>query len=291
MGLTPIRTGRFVACFIAFLGMFFLLLNRVLVAVLEMAGGLVDLALARYNNFTGRFAAQNFAEDKQLLNLVHDAADLLPLAGTAASIVLVFAIIFLVIAVIGLAFPRNFVHVLVAMKCLKWADSNAVGVGTGENPGEAEARVSFTAKQKKILGIVIGAIIIVSGAIFGITFALKSAEISRVQTVVEDLNQNALKYINAQKAYFGKTKTVGNASTLKLDASWESDFFTFTVGKSSFKAVLKSEVGTCIAGSEWRVAAEVSGFFTKELKLGRYTPKTPSCAAMTPDFKKLGRKK
>ena len=72
-GLTPIRTARTISGVIALVGMLVLLIQRVLSGVLVMAHEMLSLAFARYGNFTGRFAANNFAEDKKLLSLLQAA--------------------------------------------------------------------------------------------------------------------------------------------------------------------------------------------------------------------------
>ena len=119
-GLAPVRAARLIASLFALMGMVFLLLERVLSAVLEMASGGVALGLARYNNFTGRFAAQNFSEDKELLGLLKEVESLLPMADVALVVLLVIAVLLILVAAAGLAFPRQMVHILVATKLLKW---------------------------------------------------------------------------------------------------------------------------------------------------------------------------
>ena len=133
VGLAPVRTARLIASLIALMGMVFLLIQRVLSAVMVMASDGVRMGLTRYNNFTGRFAAQNFAEDRQLLKLLKEVQDLLPMASSALTVLMIVAIVFLVVALVGLAFPRPFTHVLVALKLLKWADADNVSEEGGSD--------------------------------------------------------------------------------------------------------------------------------------------------------------
>ena len=119
-GLTQVRTARLIASLIALVGMVFLFLERALAAVLEMASEGVQLGLTRYDSFTGRMALQNFAEDRQLFKMLQDVQELLPSAESALSVFLFIAIVLLAIAVVGLALPRFFVHILVTLKLLKW---------------------------------------------------------------------------------------------------------------------------------------------------------------------------
>ena len=123
-GLTTTRTARFIATMFAVLGMFFLLVERALSSVLVLAQTGVDKGLARYNNFTGRFAAKNFADDRELLALLRDAKDMLPMADTLLTLLFIAGILVLVIAVFGLAFPKQFVQILVALHLLKREEPN-----------------------------------------------------------------------------------------------------------------------------------------------------------------------
>ena len=79
-GFTPVRTVRVLFAVIALFGMFILFMERALGVVLVMAQQMLNLAFARYGNFTGRFAAQNFAEDKKLLSLLQQLKDFMPTA-------------------------------------------------------------------------------------------------------------------------------------------------------------------------------------------------------------------
>ena len=149
-GLTPIRTGRLVSAFFAFIGMILLFLNRVLSAVLEMAGQGVQMGLSRYDNFTGRFALDNFPEDRELMALLKQAADLLPVASDALAFVLFLSIVCIVVAVAGFVMPRNVVHILVALKILKW---------TGDYYDDDDGNdVGLTDAQKKITISAIGGV-------------------------------------------------------------------------------------------------------------------------------------
>ena len=114
------RTARVISTLVALMGMVFLLLQRVLSAVLQMATDGLNLGLARYNTFTGRMALQNFPEDRQLFKLLKDVQSILPTADSVLTVLMVVAIVLLAVALVMLAFPRPCVHVLVAFKILKW---------------------------------------------------------------------------------------------------------------------------------------------------------------------------
>ena len=119
-GFTPIRTVRLVSAVVAVAGMFCLLVQRILSIAMTMAQEILDLAFARYGNFTGRFAANNFAEDKKLLSMLNELKGLIPTVETALTLLLVLSVVLFVIALVGLALPRQSGHVLVALKLLKW---------------------------------------------------------------------------------------------------------------------------------------------------------------------------
>ena len=79
--LTSVRTARLVASLIAILGMFCFAVERALTKVCLMAKDGVQMGLNRYSNsFTGRFAAENFSDDKKLLDVLRQANELFPIA-------------------------------------------------------------------------------------------------------------------------------------------------------------------------------------------------------------------
>lgn len=286
-GLTPVRTARLIACVIALVGMVFLFLERVLSAVLEMAADGVKLGLARYNNFTGRFASQNFAEDRQLLSLLKEVQNLLPSAESALTLFMVIAIVLLVIAVLGLALPRQFVHVLVALKLLKWETGEAAPEESGESLRDVLAKVGNIPLKKIALPciVVLGVVI----AVFAVRSCHETVKAASVSDSIEEMQQKALQYMDAQKAYFAKNKVVGNANALQMADSLSTGSFEYRISGGRFTAMSKVPLENCPAGTKWSVSASTKGIFEKELVLYRSAPKDTSCAKFTPDFKKLGR--
>lgn len=282
-GLTAVRTGRLVAAFNGVLGMLFLLLNRVLGVVLDMANNAVGMGLARYNNFTGRFAADNFEEDKQLLGILQEAKELLPMADTALSILMFLSVVFIAIAVLGLLMPRNFVHILVGLKLLKWVPKGGEHTKGGSS--------SLTPFQKKIVLGSFGGIVILLIACVGISSCMEKAEIQMKQNYVKNMQEEALVYINAQKDFYARNQKIGGPKSLQLPDSLETPGFSFKVTGSRFVAVSKVQIDSCAAGAKWQISSSVKGFFTQELQLYRQPPKDSACAALTPDFKNLGRVK
>lgn len=282
-GLAVVRTGRLVAAFNGVLGMLFLLLNRVLSAVVDMAGNAVNMGLARYSNFTGRFAADNFEEDKQLLALLKEANELLPMADTALTVLMVLSIVFIAIALLGLLMPKNFVHVLVSLKLLKWVPKGGEATKGGKS--------SLSPFQKKIALGSVGGLAFLILACAGISSCMEKVEIQTKQNYVKNMEEQALVYVQAQKDFFKRNQKVGGPKGLQLPDSLETDGFSFKVTGSRFIAVSKVQIDSCKAGAKWQISSSVKGFFTQELQLYRQPPKDDYCAALTPDFKNIGRVK
>lgn len=286
-GLTPVRTARVISALIALMGMVFLFLERALAAVLQMASEGVQLGLTRYDSFTGRMALQNFAEDRQLFKMLQDVQGLLPSAESALTVLLFIAIVLLAIAVVGLALPRFFVHILVTLKLLKWETDGTEE--EGEKTSFREIIENIGEIPLKKLAIPAAAIVVLAGGFAGIRSCLESAKLASVDSAVEDLEQHTLDYIKAQKAYFGRTKTVGGPMALQLPDTSSSDYFEYKVTGARFTAISRVPIENCPAGTKWSVYSEAKGVFTKELALYRQPPKVPACISITPDYKNIGR--
>ena len=286
-GLTPVRTARLIACVIALVGMVFLFIERALSAILVMAADAVKLGLARYNNFTGRFASQNFAEDKQLLGLLKEVQQILPSAETALTVFMAISILFLVVAILGLTFPKQFVHILVALKLLKWETGEAAPEESGESLREVIAKVGNIPLKKIALPciVVLGGVI----AVFAVRSCHETVKAASVSDSIEEMQQKAVEYIEAQKAFYAKSKVVGNAAALQIPDSLSTSAFEYKVTGGRFTATSKVPLENCPAGSKWSVSASTKGFFEKELVLYRSAPKDSACAKITPNFKNLGR--
>lgn len=287
-GLTPVRTARLIASLLALMGMVFLFLERVLSAVLEMASGAVSLGLARYDNFTGRFAAQNFPEDRKLLALLKEVEAILPSADTYLTVFLVIAIVLLVIAVLGLVMPRNFAHVLVALKLLKWE----TGMGDdAEDPNLRETLEKLGNIPLKKFALPLVFVVALVGVIFAVRSCHQTVQENNYTEAIEEMTQQSLLYIDAQKAFFAKNNVVGNAKSLQLYDSSSTDAFEYRITPSRFTATSKVQIGNCPAGSKWSVSASAKGLFAKELSLFRSAPKDTNCNKFTPEYKNLGRVK
>ena len=301
--LTPVRTARLIASLIAFLGMFAFGVERVLTKVLALANHGVQMGLNRYSNsFTGRFAASNFSDDKNLLILLRQAKDLLPTADKALLVLFIVSIVLFIVAAFGIAFPKQFCHILVSLKLLKWQDGVVVnGVSV---IGSSDGGTPVFKKFKKHCGKVVAflkriplkywifaacSLAFVLILVFGVRGCSVGNVFGNTQDVTDDLTEQTLYYINAQKAYFAKNNTVGGPKALKMPDSLTTDYFTYRMTGSRFTATLNKNIKECPAGSRWMVSASTKGIFSIDLVLFRTAPKDTNCVFIQPEFKKLGR--
>ena len=302
--LTPVRTARLIASLIAVFGMFVFAVERVLTKVCLMAKDGVQMGLNRYSNsFTGRFAAENFSDDKKLLDVLRQAKDLLPTADNALLVLFILSIVLFIIAAFGLAFPKQFCQMLVAMKLLKWQDGVVLqdmklsgtpseGPSVSDKLKELCGKIAAAAKkvQPKYWIFIGCSLAFVLVLVFGVRGCSTPSVFGGSQAVSEDLAGQTLYYIQAQKSFFAKTNKVGGPKSLQMPDSLKSDYFTYRVTGGKFTATLNKNVKDCPAGSRWSVSASTKGFFTVELVLYRSAPKDTNCVFISPDFKNLGRK-
>lgn len=319
-GFTPIRTVRFIASLIAFFGMILFAFERVLTAVYRIAGNAVRTGNGLTDSFMVRFASENFSGVKKLLGILDQVKELLPLANKGLLVLFIVSVTLMVIAAFGLTFPRQFGHVLVAMKFLKWQGGLAAvasvasdaphPVVSGKGVSKKFNRMSKGIKRlwgktvawcKKMFAtlkklqlkywiFIVAAIVFVLILVFGVRGCSTVSVFGGPQAVTDDLTEQALFYIKAQKAYFAKNKAVGGPKSLQLPDSLMTDHFTYRVSGSRFTATLNKDVKDCPAGSKWSVSASTKGFFTVDLVLYRQAPKDTNCTIIAPDFKNIGRK-
>jgi hypothetical protein len=261
----------------------------VLTAVLAIATDAIHLALARYSNFTGRIASRNFAEDKQLLAMVKDVNALLPTAETALTILLVIGILILLVAVVCIAFPKQAVHVLVALRLLKW-DMVEPMEGLLDDAEPVVATPLSKRTKITIAGCSAGIVLLVVLLAVFSGFSERQ-QVANVESALKDMQDWAAGYVDAQKAYFARNNDIGGPKSLQLPDTAQTDYFKYKVTGSRFVAENKVQLGSCAAGNKWTVSSSTKGFFTKELVLYRSLPKDTACASLTPEFKNIGRHK
>ncbi len=293
MGLTPARTGRFISACFTILGTVFLtisiVVNHLLTGLLPLAQGMVKDGLALYDSFTGRLAVSNISGHKELLEQLKVAKGMMPSEGllsfahVCVPLLITLAVILLGLAIFGFVKPVLLCSCLTRIKLLKWGGEASV-------PGTPSAFLlklkSVPLKVYAIAGGVFAGIVLVAVVIAVACGPSKKIPAKKIM----DLEKRATDYVVAQKTYFNRSKTVGDASALGLDSPMQSDFFDYNVSSSKFTAELRKEVGGCPAGSRWTISAKAEGFFTKELKLYRKAPADTNCVKLVPDFKNVGRK-
>lgn len=319
-GFTPIRTVRFIASLIAIFGMILFAFERILTMVYGIAANAVRTGNGLTDSFMVRFASENFSGVKKLLGILDQVKDLLPLANKGLLVLFVVSVTLMVIAAFGLTFPRQFGHVLVAMKLLKWqgglASVTSVAsdaphpVISGKGVSKKFKSVSKGIKRlwgkivawcKKMVAtlkklqpkywIFIGcALAFVLVLVFGVRGCSNVGLFTSTQSLTDELTQQTLFYIKAQKSYFAKNSKIGGPKALQMPDSLTTSYFTYNVNGSRFAATLNKNFKDCPAGSKWSVSASTKGFFTVDLVLYRQAPKDTNCTIIAPNFKNIGRK-
>lgn len=293
-GLDSIRTSRFIGLLLSFFGAVLVIINSILLFVLSYAkvfllpkaNGMIKDGLALYNSFTGRLAVENISGHKELLAQLHGMKDLMPsdgLIGAAevlVTLLLVLAVVIFFLGIFGLFSPNHFIPMLTKIKCLRWTDENKNETSTKKTNFFSR----MTLKQKALfLGVPAGLV----SLIFLIALIVHQVSPS-AEKMAQDLEIHALEYVRAQKDYFSRNKSIGNASKLNLNDSASTAYFSFVVSSSKFTATSLTDVDKCPAGSRWTISATVDGLFNKDLKLYRKSPSDANCVKLVPDFKKIG---
>ena len=319
-GFTPIRTVRFIASLIAIFGMILFAFERVLTMVYGIAANAVRTGNGLSDSFMVRFASENFSGVKKLLGVLDQVKDLLPLANKGLLVLFIVSVTLMVIAAFGLTFPRQFGHVLVAMKLLKWQGGLAAVTSVASDAphpvisgkGVSKKFKSVSKGIKRLWGKIVAwckkavaaikkvqvkywifigcSIVFILVLVFGVRGCSTVSVFGGSQAVTDELTEQALFYIRAQKSYFAKNKAIGGPKALQMPDSLTTDYFTYRVNASRFTATLNKDVKDCPAGSRWSVSAKTEGFFTVDLKLYRSLPKDSNCVFIQPEFKNLGRK-
>ncbi len=273
-----VRTVRAFAGAILFVGILLVTFAKIMGFMQNLAQNAVDLGLARYSNFTGRFAARNFAEDRQLLhflNLLNDT--LLPVAHVLVPLLIIVGLLVMGIGIFMWLYPQTGSQILIALKWLKLVpDPNAT---------EFEVLAKNKTNAKSTL-IFIGCLLL---AVFFASFVMRSCanDTGDTKEMVEEISQEASRYIELQKKYYDENKTLGSSQMIGYEAS-SSDYFDFqNQGIGFWRAVNKEKWEECPAGKKWRVQMKLEGLFEKKLKIFVSTPSDSLCAKLTPDFQQV----
>jgi hypothetical protein len=103
--LEPIRTARVIGALVLLQGMVFLLFWKIF-------GWAIAVGIGRYSNFSGKMAKAFFSQDKALIQLLQTGSSYLPILLVLGSIVSVCGILML-------AFPKQTVQILIALRVFK----------------------------------------------------------------------------------------------------------------------------------------------------------------------------
>jgi hypothetical protein len=103
--LEPIRTTRVI-------GILFLLQGWVFLLFWKILGLIITVGVGRYSNFTGKMAKAFFSQDKVLMQLLQTGANYLP-------ILLALGLIVSACGILMLAFPKQTVQILIALRIFK----------------------------------------------------------------------------------------------------------------------------------------------------------------------------
>jgi hypothetical protein len=272
-GFSKSRTVRVLGISFLLVGAVFIVLGCVLDYAHGYASHIVELALARYSNFTGQIALSSFSEDQQLMAVVQSVkTDFLPLMASVKPFVFVLGILMAVLGVACEVLPKPVGKGLLKLHILKPASGDSK-----ELPEEFRKRL-------RLIAIVAGAVIFV---VVGIGIILHFTDPNReTPAKVTELEQEASRFYALQKAYFKKNNAIGTWEQIGYQAPTSEYFVYEKKGKYSWRAKNIQAWEKCPEASVWRVSFEVTGFFTKELKMYAARPDNKACEALTPEFRK-----
>jgi len=272
-GLSKVRTVRVLGISFFVLAVVFIALGFVLDYVHGYASHIVELALARYSNFTGKIALSSFSEDQQLMTVVQSVKrDLLPLIASVKPWTFAVGIL---MALLGGAFeilPKWTATVLLKLHILKLSS------------GELREVPEAFRKRIKILTVSLAGVVALA-CLIGLILHLTDPNRDLPQKV-QELEQEASRYYTLQKAYFQKRQTIGNWKEIGYEAPTSENFVFEKQGKYSWRAKNLKALEKCPEASVWKVTFEVTGIFSKELKAYASRPSLEACESLTPEFRK-----
>ncbi len=267
------------------LGIVALVFGIVLIAIgfaLNFADGfaskIVEQALARYGNFTGKIALNTFAEDRELMQIILTVRDeLLPIVGKLIPCAFVLGFALFSVGIFSVLFPELAARGLLSAHVLKLSS-------TGESSEDSPNILQFFRLHSQ--GVFIAAGVSV-GAILGIFLIFQMADPARKTPLkVAELEREASRFYQLQRDYFAKNKLLGSWEQLGY-APLKSEYFHFEkTGKFAWRARNRDTWENCPDSSSWKVSFEVTGLFTKELKVYTSRPNDKRCEVLTPEFRK-----
>lgn len=274
-GFSEDRTVRVLGVGILIFGAFLLILGFVLSGVDGFASGLVERAVMRYGNFTGKFALSNFAEDRELMDEILVVRDgILPKVNAAIPLAFAFGGILSLCGSCFLIFPGFFSEWLLRAHVLKRVGDEGASFKVGD----------WVRRHKKALIASSAALILV--LFIGILIAIFSNPARHTPAMVAELEREAARFCGLQRKYYASHKALGTWEQLGYEAP-DSDFFRFEkAGRFGLRARNLEKWESCPDSSAWKVSFEVTGIFSKELKIYVSRPDKAACESLTPEFRK-----
>ncbi len=273
VGLSRSRTVRVLGISFLFVAAVFIVLGYVLDYAHGYASHVVQLALARYSNFTGQIALNSFSEDQQLMAVVQSVKkELLPLIAAAKPWTFAFGIFMAVLGAICEIIPKPVATGLLKFHILKTVDGNL-----GEMPEAFRKRLRIVL----IVVCAVVAVVLTVGLILHFTDSNRDTPAK-----VQELESEASRYYSLQKAYFQKHQAIGTWAQIGYAAPASKNFVFEKQGKYSWRAKNIALWEECPEASVWKLTFEVTGFFSKELKAYASRPNLEACESLTPDFRK-----
>ncbi len=274
-GFSENRTVRVLGVGILIFGVSLLILGFALSYVDGFASGLVERAVARYGNFTGKFALNNFAEDRHLMDEVLAVRDgILPKVNVAIPLAFAFGCVFSLGGFCFLIFPGFFAGWLLRIRVLKRVGDEGSSLKVGD----------WVRCHKKAL-LASSAVLILSVSV-GILVGKFSNPARLTPEKVAELERETARFCGLQRKYYASHKTLGTWEQLGYEAS-DSEFFQFEkAGRFGLRARNLEGWESCPDSSAWKVSFEVKGVFSKELKIYVSRPDNAACEALTPEFRK-----
>ncbi|WP_308604398.1 hypothetical protein [uncultured Fibrobacter sp.] len=269
-GFSKIRTVRLLGIVALALAILFGVLFLALSYVDDFASQVVNLAMARYSNFTGKFALNNFEEDKRLMAILLSVKDeLLPLVECLKPIAFVSASLFGVAALVFWIFPSWIAERLLRFRILRVA---------GEGSGNSISPFSLSKKTLVALATLVTVVLLSF-------FVLQRDPAKENLEKAAELERETARFVQLQRQFYQKNKKLGTWAQIGYEPAKSDDFLFEKRGKFAWQAKNRKSWEECPDSSVWKASFEMTGFFTKELKIYISAPKAANCAHLTPDFR------
>ncbi len=277
-GFSKKRTVRVLGIGVLVFGIVLIAMGFALNFADGFASKIVEQALARYGNFTGKIALNTFAEDRELMQIILTVRDeLLPIVCGLIPCAFIFGFVLFSVGIFSVLFPELAARGLLFAHILKLSSVE-------ESPEDFSNIRSFFRLHSKGVLIAVG---VLASVLLGAFLIFRLTDSTRETPLkVAELEQEAFRFCQLQRDYFAKNKRLGSWERLGYAPS-ESEYFHFEkAGKFAWRAKNRDAWENCPDSNSWKVSFEVTGLFTKELKVYASRPNDKRCEILTPEFRK-----